>query len=128
MDANDRKKYEEELNARFREQVSRGEDVTSYFHVPKKLLTEEIENYLNELLDEMAFNLAFSDAKGFQPEEKMVVYMDQTHVLYMETQDKKLEVLKKLLKHFERKENYERCTQILEAIQTIQATLKEEEK
>jgi len=117
MDRDKFEAYKQDLEKEFDEVVERGGNVSYFLYFPYHHLTLKMKDYLDDLLMEEAYRQI---ALGNLQKTSFVVYKDSLITVSLDTQEKQLEILNKMLEYFSNKEEYEKCSDIHQLIKIIE--------
>jgi hypothetical protein len=117
MDKDKFESYKQDLEKEFDEVIERGGNVSYFLYFPYHHLTLKMKDYLDDLLMEEAYRQI---ALGNLHKTDFVVYKDSLITVSLDTQEKQLEILNKMLEFFTNKEEYEKCSDIHQLIKTIE--------
>lgn len=109
-----REKIEEEFNS----MMENGESLRSFLYVPYNFLTPKIMRYLDEYLMEEAYK---SLEEGTLTIENFLVYRDQLITVRLDTDEKRITLLEKMIEHFKKNEEYEKCSKALNLLNLIKS-------
>jgi hypothetical protein len=116
MSEDDLKLFKEKLEEEFDSLIKKGEDVRSFLYLPYNFLTPKIKEYLDTFLIKEAYKELES---GNLSQECFLVYQDTMLTVKLETTQKQLDLLNRMLDFFTSKEEYEKCAKVHELITTI---------
>ena len=100
-----KKKLEEEFNAL----IANGEDVRCYLYFPHEYLTDNIKCYLDEFLMDEAYREIETEKIALN---SFIVYQDSLITVKLEKKEQRMELLERLLKYFEKKQEFEKCAKV----------------
>jgi hypothetical protein len=108
---NKSEKMKKQLEEDFLRLVESGEDFRFYLYFSPDMLTSRVRDYLDDFLLEEAYQ---NIASGKASPQDFIVYDDHVMTVRLKEWEKKVEVINKMLSHFESKEEYEKCKVIQE--------------
>lgn len=100
-------RFRKALEKEFFEMINRGDDIRAFLYFPYEILTESIKAYLDTFLMEEAYKSLMNGEKdGFE------VYRDDMLRIILDEKKQRLELLNRLITHYESLEDYEKCARI----------------
>jgi hypothetical protein len=115
---NDDDYTKQQLEEDFIKLVEAGEDFRFYLYFSPDMLSSKVKDYLDAFLLDEAYTFIES---GEATWSNFVVYNDPVMTIKLDTWEKKTEIIEKMLKHFEKKEEYEKCKLIQEFYLILEA-------
>lgn len=106
MNNEDFEVLKENIEQDFIETVSSGGDIRSFLYFPYEFLSTLVKTHLDIFLMEEAF----SKIETMKWDKDFIVYSDAIITVKLDTNDKKVSLLKRLLSYYETKEHYEKCS------------------
>jgi len=108
--------YKQSLEKEFYEVIEKGGDVGYFLYFPYHHLTESVKDYLDTFLMNEAYNKIES---GELTPDSFTVFKDALITVTLEQSHKKIEILEKMIAHFVKSEEYEKCSRIQELLNKI---------
>ncbi len=116
MDPERFEEYKKSLEKEFYEIIEKKGDIGYFLYFPYHHLTESMKDYLDNLL----MNEAYSKIEnGELTPESFTVYKDPLITVTLERKHKQVEILEKMIQHFLKTEEYEKCAKIQELLNKI---------
>lgn len=103
---NDDDYTKQQLEEDFIKLVEAGEDFRFYLYFSPDMLSSKVKDFLDAFLLDEAYTYIES---GEATWNNFVVYNDPVMTIKLDTWEKKVEIIEKLTKHFEKNEEYEKC-------------------
>ena len=101
------KKIEEE----FEKIIAEGEDLSPFLYIPYVMLSDKIRQYLDLFLLEEAYASIMNPKFDLQ---NFIVYDDERLSIKINEIDQKIKLLDRLINYFSEKEEYEKCSLLLQ--------------
>jgi len=105
-----------QLEEDFFKLIGDGKDFRFYLYFSKEMLTDKVTDLLDVFLTEEAFRLI---ENGKSTPDCFIAYEDDQIKIKLDTTERKLEALDKMIALFESREEYEKCKVIHEFFENI---------
>jgi hypothetical protein len=112
---NEHSEYKKLVEKEFLASLQRGEDISKYLYVPVSLLSQTVKDHLDIFLLEKAYENLF-----VRKHDTWTVYSDTYMNVFFSDDKAKIEILQRMLEHFQEREEYEKCSLIKKEIDTLQ--------
>jgi hypothetical protein len=116
MDPEKFEEYKKSLEKEFYEVLEREGNVSYFLYFPYHHLTEGMKNHLDHILMDQAYEKIET---GALTPDSFTVYVDPLITVTLEQRHKQIEILEKMIAHFEASEQYEKCSKIQELLNII---------
>lgn len=100
---------------RFFEMLEKGEDIRIFLFFPYDMLSENVKEYL----DNYVLLKAYDNLEKSSDPEDFVVFDEMELKVTVDEPENRLELLERMITHFLKKEEYEKCAKIQKLIQTL---------
>jgi len=111
MNDDERKMLMQKLEEEFEDLLANGGDAKNFLYIPYTMLTPKVKKHLDVILLEEAYKSVISDS--FDPQD-FIVYKDSILTIRLQEFNQKSELLERLISYFSEKEEYEKCSQLVE--------------
>lgn len=101
----------------FFKMVNNGDDIRVFLYFPYDLLSDRVKTHLDEFLLLEAYKGIEKDPDDF--EKNFIVYEDTLIKITLDKEEKRTDLLERMIEYFVRKESYENCVKVQKILKKL---------